>query len=97
MTSTSNKGKAGFLALCAEIKDNKDLDAWFDLFFTEEEKKALAHRYLIVQALLENKTQRQIAAELKVSIAKITRGSHSLKILNATFKKRLQRLNYENK
>lgn len=97
MTSKSNKGKAGFLALCAEIEDKKDLNAWFDLFFTEEEKKALAHRYLIVQALLENKTQRQIATELNVSIAKITRGSHSLKILNAAFKKRLQRLNHENK
>ena len=54
--------------------------AFFDLFFTMEEKKDFATRYLIIKTLLKNeKPQRQIAKELHVSISKITRGSNELK------------------
>lgn len=56
----------------------------FDLFFTHEEKKDLATRYLIIKMLLNNeKTQRQIAKELNVSISKITRGSNELKRMDS--------------
>jgi len=69
-----------FLELCLEIESTKQLDSFFDLFLTLEEKKDLTNRYLIVQELLKGElTQREIAAELQVSIANITRGSNGIK------------------
>lgn len=69
----------GFIKLC--LSSNKNLRMLlFDLFFTEEEKADLVLRYLIVKELLKKKqSQRIIAKNLNVSIAKITRGSHELK------------------
>lgn len=62
------------------LEDKKNLKLLLDLFLTPEEKKDLGLRYLIVKDLLEGKkTQRAIAEELQVSIAKITRGSNELK------------------
>lgn len=73
-----------FVELCLSTKDKKALISLFDLFLTQEEKENLALRYLIIKELLEqNKTQREIAKELQVSIAKITRGSNELKRLPA--------------
>jgi TrpR family trp operon transcriptional repressor len=69
-----------FLELCLAAKDEKTIASLFDLFFTAEEKASLSTRCLIVKDLLaQNKTQRQIAQDLHVSIAKITRGSNELK------------------
>lgn len=69
-----------FLELCLEIESAKQLDSFFDLFLTLEEKKDLTNRYLIVQELLKGElTQREIASELQVSIANITRGSNGIK------------------
>jgi TrpR family transcriptional regulator, trp operon repressor len=69
-----------FINLCLSVKDEKMLVLLFDLFFTPEEKTDLASRYQIIKALLKKeKPQRQIAKDLKISIAKITRGSNELK------------------
>jgi TrpR family trp operon transcriptional repressor len=69
-----------FLTLCLETKDEKTLSELFELLLTSEERSSLETRCLIVQELLaQKKTQRQIAEEHKVSIAKITRGSNELK------------------
>jgi TrpR family trp operon transcriptional repressor len=69
-----------FLELCLEIESTQQLDSFFDLFLTLEEKKDLTNRYLIVQELLKGElTQREIASELQVSIANITRGSNGIK------------------
>jgi TrpR family trp operon transcriptional repressor len=74
------EGWQGFIELCSNSPGKKELDLMFDLFLTMEEKDSLALRFLIVQELLrEQKTQREIAKELNVSIAKITRGSNELK------------------
>lgn len=79
--------KAGwkeFLSMLVEVKDPKFLSTVFDLFLTAEEKDNLALRFLIVRELLkQEKTQRQIAQDLNVSIAKITRGSNELKRMDA--------------
>lgn len=72
------------------MSDEPDLMQLFDLFFTEEEKEALATRALIIDALLEAKqTQRDIAETLKVSISKITRGSNMLKRMHPQFLKKI--------
>ena len=52
----SSKGKAGwqeFLKVCAEINSPSDLNDFFDLFLTIDEKETVASRYLIVKALLK--------------------------------------------
>lgn len=74
------KGWQKFIELSAEIRDEAKLAAFFDLLLTPQEKESIAMRYLIVrELLLEEQTQRDIAKNLNVSIAKITRGSNELK------------------
>jgi TrpR family transcriptional regulator, trp operon repressor len=52
----------------------------WQLFFTPGELEQLCARYEIIKGLtLENTTQRDLSAKLKLSIAKITRGSNELK------------------
>ena len=71
-----------FLALLNELKSSEELNEFFNLFLTIEERNDIAGRFLIVRNLLKGeKTQREIADELQVSIAKITRGSNSLKTI----------------
>lgn len=77
---TEEDGWQSFLELCRGAKGEKELDALFWLILTAEEREDIKTRYLIVKELLKGKkTQRQIAKDLKVSIAKITRGSNILK------------------
>jgi TrpR family trp operon transcriptional repressor len=74
------EGWSSFIELCLATQDPKTLVALFNFLFTPEEKENLAARYLITrELLLDEKPQRQIAKELEVSIAKITRGSNALK------------------
>lgn len=72
-----------FLRLCLEIESPEQFDAFFTFFLTNEERCDLASRYLLVKELLSGeKTQRQIAEDLGVSISKITRGSNAMKLLD---------------
>lgn len=74
------KGWHGFIDLCLKTTDEKTLQSLFELFLTADERDDLAMRYSIIKELLaEEKTQRQMAQDLNVSIAKITRGSNELK------------------
>jgi TrpR family transcriptional regulator, trp operon repressor len=74
------KGWRQFLYWCERSNDDKQLDSLFDLVLTPEEKNDIATRCLIIQELLaESASQRDIAKNLNVSIAKITRGSNELK------------------
>lgn len=83
MDKLKEEGWQGFLELCSKIKTPEKMKEAFDLFLTLEEKETLAARYLIIKALVDGKLpQREIAAELKVSIAQITRGSNALKIIS---------------
>lgn len=79
-----------FIDLASKIGSLEELKKFFELFLTIEEKELLASRFLIIKALLEQKlTQREIAAQHKVSIAQITRGSNAIKIIDPELKKRL--------
>lgn len=76
-------GWRSFISLCIKCKTPEELDKALNLFLTFEEREDIAKRYLIVKELLQGeKTQREMAETLKVSIAKITRGSNSLKNLD---------------
>lgn len=69
-----------FLELCRKAEAAGALNELFWLLLTSEEREDVKTRVLIVQELLKGqKTQRQLAKDLKVSIAKITRGSNVLK------------------
>ena len=81
-----------FLELCLKLKTAEELNDFFDLFLTYEEKKDLTNRYLIVRELLKGKlTQREISSELHVSIANITRGSNGLKRIGDPLRKFLMK------
>lgn len=72
-----------FLDLLLPMQDKQRLLQLIDLFLTPEEKNDIEMRFLIIKELIaEKKTQRQIAKDLNVSIAKITRGSNELKRIN---------------
>ena len=76
-----------FLNWCSATQDKELLTELFDCLLTPEEKESIETRCLIVQALLQQeKPQRQISEELKVSIAKITRGSNQLKRISSKLK-----------
>ena len=76
-------GWQAFVDMCINIQDERALAEMFNLFLTAEEKVDIARRFLIVKELVKGeKTQRDIAKFLDVSIAKITRGSNELKRLD---------------
>lgn len=69
-----------FLDLMVEMRDPKEVDELSRLLFTPEERDAISKRIRIIEELIkEEKTQREIAANYNLSIAKITRGSNALK------------------
>lgn len=87
----NQKGWRCFLELCQAATDEKILTELFDLLLTPEEKASLETRCLIIEALLQHKVpQRQLAENLQVSIAKITRGSNELKRITPKLKKFLE-------
>lgn len=92
MKARKEDGWKEFLDLCASLQSPDELQAFFDLFLTIEERKTLGARYLIVKALLEDQeTQRDISRLKKVSIAQITRGSNALKTADPHVKKHIKK------
>ena len=78
MESTS--GWQQFLELCAVSIKQNNFDVLMQVLLTPEEKDQLSTRVLLIQQLLAGeKSQREIAQDLQVSISKITRGSNELK------------------
>lgn len=94
MTQQSEEdGWRGFLSLCSEAKSPEKLRELLWLFLTPEERKDIATRYLIVRELVRGKkTQRDMAKDLGVSIAKITRGSNFLKMIHQDLRRLLNNI-----
>jgi TrpR family transcriptional regulator, trp operon repressor len=81
------------LSACAKLKTQEQVRQFFELFLTPEERKDLTHRFLIIQELIsEEKTQREIAKNLGVSIAQITRGSNMWKVMHEEAKKLIRKV-----
>lgn len=88
----SKNGWHYFIELCMSTDSEEMLSDIFDLFLTHEEISSIITRCLIVKALLEKKkTQRSMSEDLKVSIAKITRGSNELKRISPKLMRYLQK------
>lgn len=80
MMSAPDSGWADFLTLCLDSEQPEALDAVLRFFLTSEERHQIGLRVELIRALIKaDKTQRDIAKSLEVSIATITRGSNMLK------------------
>ena len=80
--NTEEDGWRGFLKICSKCQSLREFDRIMNLFLTHQERNVVATRFLILRELIRGKkTQREMAKDLKVSIAKITRGSNFLKTI----------------
>lgn len=87
MSYSEKAGWKEFLEFCQQADSAKTLDKILRLYLTPEEQQAIAMRYLIVRELLAGEqTQREMAKNLQVSIAKITRGSNMVKLMDDELK-----------
>ena len=68
------------------------MEVLFKEIFTPNEISTLTLRWQLLKDLYEGKTQRRIAADRKISLCKITRGSKILKTEGSYLKKVLDRL-----
>lgn len=76
----------------ALTSDSKAMEVLFREIFTPSEIDTLTLRWQLLKDLYEGKTQRKIAAEHKISLCKITRGSKLLKAGDSYIKKVLDDL-----
>jgi TrpR family trp operon transcriptional repressor len=75
------------LALAELAQKAEVLDDFFSLMFTPQEYEQLQKRYALIEALITDELpQREISKALQVSIAKITRGSNALKLIDPKLK-----------
>ncbi|MCX8514081.1 MAG: trp operon repressor [Burkholderiales bacterium] len=66
----------------SKLKTTKELFMFFEIFLTYTEREEFIKRFRIMHELINGKkTQREIARDLKVSIANVSRGSNVLKTL----------------
>lgn len=73
--------------LCTKAEKQGLLNEWLKFLFTPTELEDLKKRLDLIAALLKDQeTQREIAKNHTVSIAKITRGSNALKVISPELK-----------
>ena len=91
MNSLDNNNWQEFVKVCNAIESLDELNMFFDTLLTVSEKIELAKRLTILRELLtSNRTQRDLAKQLQVSLANVTRGSNVLKNTNFDLKKILK-------
>ena len=85
-------GFAEFIEIIHKAKSLSQLKDLVTLLTTLDEQQSFGKRIQIIKTLIEGeKTQREIASDLNLSIAKITRGSNALKLISDDMKKFLER------
>jgi Trp operon repressor len=78
-------------ALLASLKTTKDAQLLVDDLLTPNEKATITQRWQLVKLLASGMTQREISKKLKISISKVTRGSHALQYGSGAFRKLVNR------
>jgi TrpR family transcriptional regulator, trp operon repressor len=78
--------------LFASIEDEEEAALLLQDILTPQELASIAERWQLVRALDAGLPQRDIAKKLKISISKITRGSHMLQYGKGGFRVFLERL-----
>ncbi len=76
----------------ADISDADEIDKLLTELTTESERKDLGLRWKLMEMLHSGKTQRDISAELGVSLCKITRGAKILKQPDSVSKKIISKI-----
>ncbi|AKP72311.1 transcriptional regulator [Piscirickettsia salmonis] len=90
MNQATEEGWWRFIDLCAGLEKDQ-LSQVLKIFLTAAEVDDVSMRTLLVGELLAGKkTQRQIAADLAISITKITRGSNELKRVDSHLRAMLE-------
>lgn len=67
------------VSILLSIETEEDMEALLDDLLTEKEILDIIDRFLVLDDLYRGKSQRDIAANRKMSLCKITRGSKMLK------------------
>jgi TrpR family trp operon transcriptional repressor len=89
MSTNEKDGWRRFLELCRN-STLEELDALFRAVLTPTERHEIAFRVLIFRELIrEEKTQREIAKDLPISLAIVSRGSNALKNIDPELRKKL--------
>ncbi|MBY6188084.1 trp operon repressor [Marinobacter hydrocarbonoclasticus] len=81
------------LELVSQPRASEDTALLLGMLLSHDEREAIGGRLAVFRALLDGQqSQRQIAANLGVSIATITRASNNLKTMSETERTLLSRL-----
>jgi TrpR family trp operon transcriptional repressor len=67
------------IKIFCEIQDPTVMEKFFGEIFTESERRTFALRWKLMKMLDEGISQRKIAAALRISLCKITRGAKIMK------------------
>lgn len=81
----------------AAVDDPALVEGFLYSLLTKAEVDEIAKRWALVKRIAEGVPQRTIAAELGLSLCKITRGSRELKKEGSPFKRMLEAAGYETK
>jgi TrpR family trp operon transcriptional repressor len=80
------------ISVFTRTDDPSSMETLFREIFTPSEIDTLTLRWQLLKDLYEGKTQRKIAADHKISLCKITRGSKLLKARGSYLKKVLDEM-----
>lgn len=67
------------IKIFCQISDPNEMEAFFNEIFTPAERNDINLRWKLMRFLKDGLTQRKIAADLGISLCKITRGAKILK------------------
>lgn len=73
------------------LRNRREVAAFLADFLTPREVRDISRRWAIVKLLAKGVPHRVISSRLKVSIAKVTRGSHALRRSKGAFTRFLKR------
>jgi TrpR family transcriptional regulator, trp operon repressor len=80
-----------WIELLVAVQRTEEMDEMLHLFLTESEREAIADRYQLVKELIRGeKSQRQIADDLGLSISKVTMGSKAVRIISSPLRRTLE-------
>ena len=79
------------IQIFSDITEKKAMEQLFNELFTDSERKDFALRWQSLKRVHKKVPQRQIAADLKISLCKITRASKVLKNEKSIFRQILDK------
>ena len=77
--------------IVAGITDADEMERFLQEILTDKERRVLALRWKLLKDLHAGRTQRSIAADYRISLCKITRGSKILKDQESVIRRILDR------